>query len=118
MDMNKKSVKIVWSVIMAFLVLWVCISIFIESRPENLSGRWEPIEGYSCQLEYLEFFKNGTYVSGHSNYEGKYSVDGDRLMLQGILVDSRVYTYEINGNELTLYRSDGDVYCIFEKIND
>lgn len=115
MDIYKQGRKIFWVGIIVLILLAIFIAM---PRKASLQGRWEPIEGHSCQLEFLEFFKNGTYVSGHSNYEGRYSAEGNRLMLQGVLVDSRIYTYEINGNEMTLYKSDGDIYCIFEKVTD
>ena len=94
----------------------VAICFFTFPRNTSLSGRWEPVEGRKPSIGYLEFFKDGTYVSGHSNYEGNYSVDGKRIRLQGVLVDSLTYTYKIKEDKLTLFYSDGDEYCVFEKV--
>jgi len=83
----------------------------------NLSGRWELSEDSSSAFEYLEFFSDGTYTSDRSNYEGSYSVDGNRLRLQGILVDSLTYTFEVNKGKLTLFNDEGEIYCTFDKVS-
>lgn len=40
MDMDKKSVKIFWLCVVAVLVVWVGISIYIQSTPPKLKGTW------------------------------------------------------------------------------
>ena len=66
----------------------------------KLSGRYEK-EG-SATFNYLEFFPDGKYISSKTNYEGNYSTDNGRLRLEGVLVDSMVFYYKIEGNTLIL----------------
>lgn len=121
--MTKKVVKV--SVIICVLIVVVLftnlperISDIIEtyetkSAVSNIIGQWERNEGKGIQE--LEFFSDGTYTSDHPNYNGNYSIDGNRLKLAGILVDPLVYSFEITNNELILTPNDGEIR-IFSKI--
>lgn len=76
------------------------------SKESKIVGRWESTDRTN-DYSYIEFFSDGTYVTDWANYNGTYSIDGDRLRLSGVLVSDRVYTFEISGKTLTL---DSDVY--------
>ena len=86
-----------------------------QSNEDKIVGYWKNVEG--GRFSYLEFFSDGTYDSSHVNYSGNYSMDGNRLKLTGILVETKVYTFEIKGNTLNLLYSDGEVYASYEKVN-
>jgi len=96
------------------VVVAVCLFAGCSKTPqEELAGRWE-VEGKG-KFDYLEFFEDGTYVSDESNYEGDYSISGDRIKLEGVLVDSKTYTYEVSGDKLTLYNNDGEVAAEYNR---
>ena len=88
------------------LVLPAC-----KSTEDMIVGYWENTEG--GQFRYLEFFSDGSYTSSHVNYEGSYSIEGNRLKLTGILVESKTYSFEIKGNTLYLYNRSGDLLATF-----
>ena len=71
-----------------------------NSAPKSLSGRYVGEE--STSFDYIEFFSDGKYTSSHPNYEGDYSIDGNRIRLEGILVDSRIYYFKTSGDTLEL----------------
>ena len=52
-------------------------------------------------------FSDGTYTSSKANYQGGYSVDGNRIKLDGYIAPDRTYTFKLSGNKLTLYYDDG-----------
>lgn len=83
-----------------------------SSTPKSLSGHYVG-EGRT-DFSYIEFFSDGKYTSSHSNYEGNYSIDGNRIRLEGILVDSKIYYFRVSGNTLELSHNDDfehpDVY--------
>lgn len=86
------------------------------SSASKLVGQWESDRG---QISELEFFSDGTYTSDDPNHSGNYSVDGDRIRLQGILMSDLTYTFEINGNTLTFYKNSDDEnpYAEYTKVN-
>lgn len=96
-----KKIKLFSVITMLLVLLTSC------GGKSALVGHWERENSHGTLNEF-DFFSNGMYTSDHSNYEGQYSVDGDRLMLQGVMVDSLTYTFKINGKKMTLYYTDGD----------
>lgn len=85
-----------------------------SSTPKSLSGRYEGEGG--TDFSYLEFFSDGKYTSSHSNYEGNYSIEGNRIRLEGILVKSRTYYFKASGNTLMLSSDEDFEYCdIYKK---
>lgn len=88
------------------------------SLESKLVGRWRLPEEETAYFRSLEFFSNGTYTSSRENYEGNYSVDGDRIKLQGFLVESKTYTFKVNNSELTLINSKGEEICVYEKVSE
>lgn len=105
----KKTVKICFVVLLISSIFAGCG----KTPQQELAGYWEKTEGKG--FSYIEFFEDGKYVSSHTNYEGDFSISGDRIRLEGILVDSKTYTYSVSGNMLTFYDNDGDVYAEYEK---
>ena len=103
-----------------FLIVIICISLSACATPEEkLVGRWERVsENRNVFASYLEFFSDGTYTSSSANHQGSFSISGNRIMFQGILVASKTFTYEIKGNKLTLYTDyeGNNVYAVYEKI--
>ena len=89
-----------------------------KTAAEKLSGKWEIDKDSSAQLRSLEFFSDGKYTSNHPNYEGDYSVDDDRLYLEGILVDSKTYTFDVDGDKLTLYKDSGSVEAVYNRVDE
>lgn len=81
--------------------------------PKSLSGRYYE-ESDSCDFDYIEFFSDGKYTSSHPTYEDDYSIDGNRIRPEGILVDSRIYYFKVKGDTLELSydedMSNADVY--------
>lgn len=92
-------------------MLVVCLLFVMTScgKP-SLVGRWE------SESDHLEFFSDGTYSSNDANYQGGYSVDGDRIKLQGYLMPDRTYTFKIQNNNLIFYNNDGEVMEEFKKV--
>ncbi len=91
----------------SIIISIICCILFISilsgcsnSTPKSLSGRYER-EG-NADFSYIEFFSDGKYTSSKSNYEGDYSIDGNRLRLEGILVSSRTYYFKVSGDILML----------------
>lgn len=81
---------------------------------KKILGQWEYVDGGRTFGD-LEFFSDGTYTSDSVNYDGKYSIDGNRIKLTGVLVSAKVYTFEIKGDTLNLMYDDGDVYATYER---
>ena len=118
MDTNLiKSARIVLLCAVGFVILWFAFPKFLGIFPTSLTGRWELMED-SRGFDYLEFFSDGYYSSSSSNYEGKFSVDGNRIRLQGDLVESKVYTFKRQGNQLIFLKDDGEIYSIYEKVQN
>ena len=108
MKIGKKDMVIV-------LLVIALIVVFLSGRSGDESkivGCWRYVNDGSGRpdITYLEFFSDGTYVSNGTNYDGKYSIDGNRIKLEGVLVKPKVYLFEIKGDVLTLYNYDGDEY--------
>lgn len=82
---------------------------------KKLQGRWELANDASAPFDELELFSNGEYSSDDSNYNGQYSVDGDRIKFEGILVSPVVCTFSISDNTLTLVYDEDDIWE-FEKV--
>lgn len=109
----KKSVK---TILALTLLATLLISLAAcGSNSSKLVGRWTKTEGRG--FSYLEFFSDGTYTSDKANYEGNYSIDGDRLKLSGILAEAKTYTFKIKGDILSLYASseNDSPIMVFEK---
>ena len=66
----------------------------------------------------LEFFKDGTYESDDANYDGSYSIEGDRIKFSGVLVEPVTLSYKIDGDKLFFYRSStsGEPTATFERV--
>lgn len=77
---------------------------------KRLQGRWELANDVSTPFEELELFSDGRYSSDDSNYNGRYSVDGNRIKFEGILVSPIVCSFETDGDELTLSYKDKDAW--------
>lgn len=92
------------------------------SSSSALLGKWE-IDGRGIsvgtvgRISKIEFFSDGTYTSSAANYNGSYSVDGDRVRLSGMLMADLTYSFKVSGNTLTIYTDDGDEY-VFNKSNN
>ena len=93
------------------------------SIEEQIWGRWMVIENSlqnygegkktteTQELHHfrtLDFFNDSTYVSNQTNYSGTYSVSGDRILLEGILVETLTYTFTIDGDILTLFAGENN----------
>lgn len=106
----KPAIALVLAVVMA------AAFIGCGSSKSKIVGKWNRTEGWG--FEYLEFFSDGTYTSNSSNYEGDYSIDGDRLKLSGFMAEAKVYTFKIKGNTLSLYESGraDSPDAVYEKI--
>ena len=48
----------------------------------------------------VEFFKDGTYESDDANYDGSYSIEGDRIKFSGVLVEPVTLSYKIDGDKV------------------
>lgn len=112
--------RILKTILSAMVAVTVVLSFSAcgKTAEEKLSGRWEIDEDSSAQLSSLEFFEDGKYTSNHPNYEGDYSVDDDRLYLEGVLVDAKTYTFDVKGDKLTLYTDSGLVEAVYNKVDD
>lgn len=103
-------------IIKLLTVTGMLITILASCGSSSIVGHWERINDASSFSE-MEFFSDGTYTSSHSNYNGSYSIDGDRLRLGGILVSDRTFTFELSGDNLKLY-DDGELKYEFERVDD
>ena len=86
-----------------------------KSKSVTITGQWKDLNNRNGIYE-LEFFSDGTYKSNQSNYAGTYSADGNRLRLDGILMEDLIYTFQIDGDTLTLY-DDKDKGRKYTKVN-
>ncbi|MCI5655374.1 MAG: hypothetical protein SOT80_03540 [Candidatus Pseudoruminococcus sp.] len=111
----KRQYKITFSLILIATLLITLAA--CSSGDSGIVGRWKKTEG--GEFSYLEFFSDGTYKSSSANYEGGYSIDGNRLKLSGILVESKTYTFKIEGDTLFLYYSSksNSPTAVFKKKN-
>lgn len=96
-----------------FLVLGIITALFTAcgSSESAIIGRWETdstsFEGYTDRGTVIEFFSDGTYDSNSPNYNGGYSVDGNRIRLSGQLSEDLTFTFEVSGDTLLLYNNKG-----------
>ena len=99
----KKSLVTITSIL---LIAVLCLTALCAcgSPQDALAGKWTKSDG-SIMFSNVEFFKDGTYASDSSNYDGSYSVDGDRIKFSGVLVDPVTLSYKIDGNKLFFYRN-------------
>ena len=103
--MKKNSLVIsILSCILLVTALCSCSSSSGYDAPKRLSGIYvgQDTEESYAEFDYLEFFSDGKYTSNRSNYEGNYSIDGNRIRLEGILVDSKTYYFRVKGDTLEL----------------
>lgn len=77
---------------------------------KRLQGQWKHINNVHAPFDELEFFSDGKYSSDDSNYNGIYSVDGDRIKFEGILVSPVVCSFELKGDKLILKDDDDDTW--------
>lgn len=112
-----KKIKLITVVMLIAALLTACGS------KSSLVGRWEAVDhgiqgGWAGpHLSELEFFSDGTYVSSSDNYTGSYTIEGDRIKLPGVLMETLVATFDISGDTLTLYDDEGDAYQ-YTKVSD
>lgn len=104
MKQTVKRIVIFMSIIIIIIAIISYSSNNIDSS--EIIGQWTTIEGND--FRFLEFFSDGTYTSSHPNYFGDYSIDRDRLKLSGIMMEARTYTFEIQGDTLSLYIDNKD----------
>lgn len=96
-------------------ILLICIALpGCKSAEDQIVGYWKKVDG--GPFRYLEFFSDGTYDSSSANYEGSYSISGDRLKLTGILVESKTYSFEIKDDKLYFYRG-GSLYATYQRVD-
>ena len=96
-----------------FLVVICVFSACGKTPKQEIAGYWQKTDGTG--FDHLEFFEDGKYTSDRTNYEGNFSLSDNRIRLEGILVDSKSYTYSISGDTLTFYNNSGDVYATYER---
>lgn len=77
---------------------------------KKLQGCWELTNDVSTPFDKLELFSDGRYSSDDSNYSGRYSVDGNRIKFEGILVSPIVCSFETDGDELILSHKNKDTW--------
>lgn len=91
------------------IILITMISIMLllsacGNASSRLVGRWErqnTVE-ISAPFDELEFFSDNTYSSDDSNYNGNYSIDGNRIKFSGILVEPITCSFDVFRKKLTL----------------
>ena len=100
-----------------FLAVIMFISISGCSS-SSLVGKWAEEEAQGNQFESFEFFSDGTYTSNHPNYNGTYSVTGDRLRLSGNMAQDETYTFKVKGDTLELSTGGSMNYVyVYKKVN-
>lgn len=108
--------------IMSVMLLAVLLAGCGSKSPSDLIvGQWivpgeEDRAGTTSKLVALEFFSDGTYTSNRSNYSGGYSIDGDRIKLNGVLAEPLTFTFELDGDTLTFYYDDGEVMYEYQRV--
>lgn len=96
---------------LAILILTVSTILFLTACGNSSSkiiGQWEiqNTEGVHSPFKILEFFSDGTYASDDPNYNGNYSIDGNRIKFDGILVNPLTCSFTVNSKVLTLTSQD------------
>ena len=95
-----------------YLLLVLCLGLFVfildgcsSDAQNDIVGRWEgESNGY---FRSLEFFSDGTYASSHPNYSGRYTIDGNRIKLDGYIAEPLIYSFTISNQTLTLTDDNG-----------
>lgn len=97
----KKTIKSISSIL---LIIALCITALCAcgSPQDALAGRWTKTEG-GIMFSEVEFFKDGTYDSDSANYDGSYSIEGDRIKFSGVLMPAVTLSYKLDGDKLTFY---------------
>lgn len=112
----KKTVTTITSII---LIAVLCITALCAcgSPQDALAGRWTKTDG-GIMFSNVEFFKDGTYSSDHANYDGAYSIEGDRIKFTGVLVDPVTLSYKIDGDKLFFYyqSTNEEAAATFERV--
>ena len=118
----KKSGLFKYTVLIYALLLTFLLNACGSKSPSDLIvGQWivpgeEDRAGTTSQLVALEFFSDGTYTSNRSNYSGGYSIDGDRIKLDGVLAESLTFTFELDDDTLTFYYDDGEIMYEYQRV--
>lgn len=55
--------------------------------------------------------------SNRSNYSGDYSIDGDRIKLNGVLAEPLTFTFGLEEDTLTFYNDDGEAIYEYQKVD-
>lgn len=118
MNKVKKYLVSILSVVLLLASLAGCGS---KSPSDLIVGQWEIPEevenaGTTSKLVQLEFFSDGTYTSNRSNYSGDYSIDGDRIKLNGVLAEPLTFTFGLEEDTLTFYYDDGGVKYEYQRV--
>lgn len=109
----RKCLTIILSIVFVIVVLTGCG----KSPEKYIIGSWDRTVGeetWAVPFSEIEFFSDGTYASDSANYNGNYSITGDRIMLSGILVTPLTFTFEVSKDTLSLYE-EGELIAEFEK---
>lgn len=117
----KKYKKVVVSMLSLMILAVALIGCSSKSASDLIVGQWivpgeEDRAGTTSDLVALEFFSDGTYVSNRSNYSGGYSIDDDRIKLDGVLAEPLTFTFELNEDTLTFYYDDGEVMNEYQRV--
>ena len=96
---------------LAILILTVSAVLLLTACGNGSSkiiGQWEiqNAEEVHAPFDFLEFFSDNTYASEDPNYNGHYSIDGNRIKFDGILVNPITCSFKVNGKTLTLTNND------------
>ena len=116
----RKMVKRCLVCVLSIMLLTTLLVGCSKDPSDLIVGRWvipgeEEGAEYSTELLVMEFFSDVKYTSNTSNYSGSYSIDGDRIKLNGILVEPLIYTFEVDDSSLTFY-DDGEVRYEYQKV--
>lgn len=115
-SVNKSKGRILMPVIIICAVLIAVVLFFVLGSSNDLTGEWRIVDdSISTPFDELEFFSDNTYVSDDANYDGSYSIDGDRIRFEGILVSPIVCTFDVSGNTLTLIYDEDEIWE-FERV--
>ena len=109
--MKNKAKVILVLIVMVLSLLTICSC----GKKNSIVGHWVATDLQSAKINEIYFYSDGTYSSSRSNYHGSYSIDGDRLRLEGFLVEDINATFEVKGAYMTLSFWTGDYE--YEKID-
>lgn len=113
------------AILSAVLLVLTVTACGTGNNSNKLVGQWKQTNTDKFYFDELEFFSDNTYGSNDVNYNGNYSVDGNRIKLDGILVSPITATYTVNNKELILEFEASDFMgrvhekeMVFEKVKD